>query len=241
MIKVITKDSYDELSEAANLVVRELLTAKPQAVIGLATGSSPLGLYGQMIKDNQTQLTDYRQVVTFNLDEYIGLAKDHPESYRTFMERNLFSLINIKEENTHVPSAVDGDDQNACLAYENLMSEYNIDLQVLGVGSNAHIGFNEPGTPFESLTHIVELAQRTRLDNQRFFNSLAEVPTHAITMGIASILKAKKILLVASGSNKAQAIYDMINGPISPEVPASILRQHPDVVVVIDKEAAAKL
>ena len=241
MFRIIIKEKYEELGAEANRLMRELLQNKADAVIGLATGSSPLGLYRAMIEDCQNKLTSYEKVVTFNLDEYIGLPAGHPESYRAFMERNLFSGLNLKPENIHLPFARDCADEEACLAYDELINHYKVDLQVLGIGSNGHIGFNEPKSSFSSLTHIVELTQRTRLDNQRFFDSLDEVPTHAITMGIATILQAKKHVLLANGANKAQAIYDMINGPITDEVPASILQNHPDVVVILDKEAAGKL
>jgi len=241
MFKTLVKNDYQELSETANSYIRQLLQEKPAAVIGLATGSSPLGLYGQMITDCENQVTSYQDVVTFNLDEYIGLPKEHPESYISFMYKNLFDHVDIKKENVHLPDAKDADDLAACDEYEELMSKYQVDIQVLGIGSNGHIGFNEPGTDFDSLTHIVELTKRTRLDNQRFFASLDEVPTHAITMGIATILKAKKIVLVANGANKAQAVFDMINGPATQDVPASVLQKHPDVVVILDKDAAGKL
>ena len=241
MFKIIIKENYEELSRAANELFRRLLTQNPEAVIGLATGSSPLGLYREMAADCKNGLTDYSFCTSFNLDEYIGLAPDHPESYRAFMFRNLFSLINIDPEKINIPQAIGSADLAACAAYEELLREKQIDLQLLGIGSNAHIGFNEPGSSFASRTHIVELAKRTRLDNQRFFASLDEVPTHAITMGIANILDAKTIVLLASGQNKVQAVYDMINGPVTEEVPASILQKHPDVVVILDEEAAAKL
>ena len=241
MFKIIIKEKSEELSVEANLLMRELLQKKEDAVIGLATGSSPLGLYQAMIEDCKLNLTDYKNVVTFNLDEYIGLPVGHPESYRSFMERNLFSGLNLKPENIHLPFAQNGEDVQACVNYDELIRNFNIDLQVLGIGSNGHIGFNEPPTSFASTTHIVELTKRTRLDNQRFFNSMDEVPTHAITMGIATIMQAKRHILMAFGANKAQAIYDMINGPVTEEVPASILQKHPDVVVFLDKEAAGKL
>jgi len=241
MFRIIIKEKYEELGAEANSLMRELLQRKTDAVIGLATGSSPLGLYRAMIEDCQNKLTDYQKVVTFNLDEYIGLPVGHPESYRSFMDRNLFTGLNLKLENIHLPFAKNCDDEVACRAYDELIAHYSIDLQVLGIGSNGHIGFNEPKTSFSTLTHIVELTKRTRLDNQRFFDNLDEVPTHAITMGIATIMQAKKHVLLASSANKAQAIYDMINGPITDEVPASILQNHPDVVVILDKEAAGKL
>jgi len=241
VFNIIIKEDYRQISEAANEIVRELLAKKQDAIFGLATGSTPLGLYSAMIADNEQNITDYQKVVTFNLDEYIGLPDKHPQSYKSFMEENLFSKINIKLGNTHLPLARDSQDLRACQDYEELLADYVIDIQVLGIGANGHIGFNEPGTAFDSFTHIVELAKRTRLDNQRFFSSLDEVPTHAITMGIATIMKAKKIILLASGENKAQAVFEMINGPIVEEMPASILQKHPNVIVLLDKAAASKL
>ncbi len=241
MFKIIVKSNYEEVSAEANKYVRELLIKKPNAVLGLATGSSPVGLYKCMITDNKDGITNFEDVVTFNLDEYIGIPQDHSQSYYTFMYENLFSQINIKDENVHLPHANNDTDTVACDKYEELMAKYEVDIQVLGIGSNAHIGFNEPGTKFNSTTHIVELTKRTRLDNQRFFDSLEEVPTHSITMGIASITRAKQIVMVAVGANKAQAVYDMINGTMNESVPASVLQQHQDVIVILDEEASSKL
>lgn len=241
MFRIVVKNSYEEVSKEANKYIRNLLVKKPNSVLGLATGSSPIGLYKQMIVDFKAKVTDYSQVVTFNLDEYIGLPNKHPESYISFMQRNLFSHINIQARSVHIPYAHSAEDNKAGLKYEELLSSQQVDIQVLGIGANGHIGFNEPGTPFNSITHITKLAKRTRLDNQRFFNSLEEVPTHAITMGIATIMKSKEIVLIACGSNKAQAVYDMINGPITEDTPASILQQHQNVIVILDEEANSKL
>lgn len=241
MIKFIIRDTYDEVAEAANLEVKKVLQEKPKAILGLATGSSPIGLYKLMAEDNKNGLTDFSDVLTFNLDEYIGLDKNHPETYRNFMNANLFDHINIKKENTHLPYATDGDDIESCKEYEDLLSQHEVDVQILGIGSNGHIGFNEPGTAFNSTTHIVELTEKTRSDNKRFFDSIEEVPTHAITMGIASIMRAKRIVLIAYGAKKAQAIYEMANNAKTEEIPATILQNHPNVTCIIDKEAASKL
>lgn len=242
MIKLIVVDNYEELSREAFKVMKEVIDSKEHPVLGLATGSSPIGLYQNMIEDHKHNGTSYKNVTTFNLDEYVGLKKNHRETYYTFMHKNLFEGIEIPEENVHIPVGDSDDLDGECRKYEQAMSDYQVDIQLLGIGGNGHIGFNEPGTSFDSLTHIVELKERTRQDNARFFTDLEEdVPTHAITMGIATVMKAKKILLVANGANKADAIYGMIKGPVSEECPASVLQNHPDVTVIVDKAAASKL
>lgn len=242
MFKVIVVKDYNEMSKEAFKVMKEVVTSKESPVLGLATGSSPIGLYKEMIQDHKENGTSYKNVVTFNLDEYVGLNKNHSESYYTFMHNNLFSHIDINEENIHLPLGDTDDLDAACADYEKQMEAFNVDVQLLGIGSNGHIGFNEPGTSFDELTHIVELKQQTRDDNARFFIPLnEEVPTHAITMGIATIMKAKKVLLVASGANKADAVYGMIKGEITLDLPASVLQNHADVVVIVDEAAASKL
>ena len=241
MFEIIKVANYEEMSDKAFEVMKDVVANNPKCVLGLATGSSPIGMYQRMIKDHKENGTSYAEVTTFNLDEYCGLPKSHPESYYSFMHRNLFSGLNIKEENVHIPE--DGEDKEAkCKEYDAAMEEYSVDIQVLGIGSNGHIGFNEPGTPFDIKTHIVTLKESTRKDNARFFNdNIDEVPTHAITMGIDTIMHAKKILVVASGANKADAVAAMINGPKDVECPASVLQDHPNVVVVVDEAAASKL
>lgn len=238
-MKVIKVKNYDEVSVEAFNVMKEVVTSKSNAVLGLATGSSPIGLYENMIKDHKENGTSYAACQSFNLDEYVGIDRNHSESYWTFMHKNLFAGINLPEENIHVPY---GNTKEDCEAYEKAMENVSVDVQVLGIGGNGHIGFNEPGTPFTEETHIVELTEKTRSDNARFFDDdMNQVPTHAITMGIATIMKAKKILLVASGANKADAVAAMMNGPIDPACPASVLQNHSDVVVIVDEEAGAKL
>ena len=208
-------------------------------VIGFATGSTPLGAYDYLIDSYQSGKTDFSKVRAFNLDEYVGIDRNHEQSYYTFMHENLFNGIDIKEENVHLPY---GNTKEDCEAYERSMDNVTVDIQVLGIGSNGHIGFNEPGTSFDEETHIVTLKEGTRKDNARFFeNDINKVPTHAITMGIATIMKAKKILLVATGANKADAVSAMVDGPVSVDCPASVLQNHPDVVVIVDKAAASKL
>ena len=240
MLKTIIVNDYDEMSDYAFDLVKDLVTKKPNCVLGLATGSSPIGLYQRMVKDHQENGTSYSAVTTVNLDEYIGLTPDHPESYSAFMRRHLFSGIDIPSKNTHLPK--DGVNlAEQCEKYNELLDNIDIDLQVLGIGSNGHIGFNEPGTAFDSKTHIVALNESTRRDNARFFASLDEVPAQAITMGIASIMKAQQILVIASGQSKAEAVAAMLHGPQTPDVPASVLQSHPNVVVIVDTAAATRL
>ena len=238
MTVIVVKD-YDAVSKEAFEVMKEVVTGKEDAVLGLATGSSPIGLYENMIQDHKENGTSYAKCQSFNLDEYVGIDRNHPESYWTFMHKNLFHGIDLPEDRVHVPY---GNTKEDCEAYEKAMENVSVDIQVLGIGANGHIGFNEPGTPFTKETHIVELTEKTRSDNARFFdNDINQVPTHAITMGIATIMKAKKILLVATGANKADAVAAMVNGPVDPVCPASVLQNHADVVVIVDEAAAAKL
>ena len=240
MFKIIVCENYDEVSSEAFKALKGAIEGKSTPVLGLATGSSPIGLYKKMQADYKVGYS-YANCITFNLDEYVGLERSHDQTYWTFMHENLFDNLDIKEENIHIPSAVGGDLNELCKKYDEALSEYEIDIQVLGIGANGHIGFNEPGTSFDSTTHIVDLQERTRLDNARFFNSLDEVPTQAITMGISSIMKAKNIVVIATGENKADAVYGMIKGDISVDCPASALQNHPSVTVVLDKAAASKL
>lgn len=242
MFTIIICRDYEEVSNKAFAIFRDQMKKKPNSVLGLATGSSPLGTYQRLIEDHRLNGTSYRDVVTFNLDEYIGLPEDHPQSYHMFMENNLFSKIDIRKENTHIPSSI-GDAEENCRAYEKLLEPYDIDIQLLGIGSDGHIGFNEPGTPFDALTHIQVLDSRTVRDNARFFdNDVNKVPKSAITMGSGTIMnKAKKIVLIATGANKADAIWGMVKGDKDINCPASVLQGHPDVVAIIDRAAAGRL
>ncbi|MBR4163819.1 MAG: glucosamine-6-phosphate deaminase [Solobacterium sp.] len=241
MFNIIIKENYAQVSSEAFRIMRETIR-KENPVLGLATGSSPIGLYKKMIADHNTNGTSYKNVTTFNLDEYIGLPKNHDQSYWTFMHENLFDNINVKEENIHIPEGDVEDEEAECQKYEELLNQYEIDLQILGIGTDGHIGFNEPGTPFDSVTHIAELEEQTRTDNARFFDDDIEaVPTHAITMGLVSIMRAKKIIVIATGENKADAVYGMIKGEKSVDCPASILQDHPDVTVILDTKAASKV
>ncbi|HQB32747.1 MAG TPA: glucosamine-6-phosphate deaminase [Erysipelotrichaceae bacterium] len=241
-MKVIICKDYQDVSDKAAEIMLDVVKNNPEAVLGLATGSSPIGLYQRMIKDHKENGTSYAEITTFNLDEYIGLDRDHSQSYYTFMHENLFNHINMKEENINIPSTQGSDMQANCDAYNEKLAKYQIDLQLLGIGSNGHLAFNEPGTPFDSVTQVVDLVESTIKDNARFFDyDMSKVPTQSITMGIKNIMDAKRILLVASGKNKADAIFKTVNGEVSTDCPASILQKHPDVTIVVDEEAASLL
>ena len=236
---VVTAKDYDEMSMKAYEAMKKVLTEKSDATLGLATGSTPVGLYKLMIADYEAGKISYKDVTSINLDEYVGLPVTHPESYRAFMNRNLFDHIDIKKENTHVPDGLNPDLAAAADAYTAYIAAHPVDVQILGIGSNGHIAFNEPGTPFDSHTHVVTLKEGTRKDNARFFdNDIDKVPTHAVTMGLKDIISAKFIILLASGAGKAGAVNAMINGPVSEDCPASILQTHPNVLVVTDEAAA---
>ncbi|WP_162418310.1 glucosamine-6-phosphate deaminase [Cyclobacterium roseum] len=215
--------------------------ANPKMVLGLSTGSSPLDTYANLVRDHQQNGTDYSKIHTFNLDEYVGLKGSHPQSYRYFMNAHLFHHLNIPMPQTHVPAGV-GDLEAECERYEKEIQECGgIDLQLLGLGTNGHIGFNEPGTSFDSRTHVVNLLEETIDANARFFSGKEEVPTKAVTMGIQTIMEARQIALLAYGSKKAAPIRDAVNGPITESMPASLLQNHADVTLYLDEEAAALL
>lgn len=238
-MKIIRVKDYDELSLEGTKIVGEFIKNNPQATLGLATGSSPIGLYQNLIKMFQNKEISFQEIKTYNLDEYCGLPKSHPESYYSFMYRNLFSHVDIKDENVHIPSSEGEDMQKNCDDYNRLLHQTTIDLQLLGIGGNGHIGFNEPGTPFDRETFLVKLAERTRQDNKMFFKEDEEVPHYAITMGIKNIMEAKKIVMLISGKSKAEAVKRLLSGEITTNFPASILHKHPDVTVIIDEPAAA--
>lgn len=239
-MQLIVTDAQQAAVRAAGLYV-DLLRRKPDAVLGLATGSTPLGLYARLAALYRAGELSFRRATSFNLDEYVGLPATHSQSYRYFMEHNLFSHVDLPAERTHVPSGLDVSDA-ALAGYDAAIEAAGgIDLQLLGLGGNGHIGFNEPGTPFGLGTHVVELTARTRQDNARFFASLDEVPTHAATMGVKTVMHARAILLLAFGSAKAEAVRAALTGPVTEEVPASVLQLHPDVTVICDEEAAKLL
>lgn len=227
----------DFVQTGASLIV-SLLQSNPKAVLGLATGSSPVGVYARMIDMYRKGLVSFSKATTFNLDEYIGLPDNHPQSYRSFMNEQLFNHIDINPNQTYIPNGNAVDMEAECLAYEKKLDEYGpVDLQILGIGSNGHIGFNEPDANLSSKTHVVDLLEDTREANARFFDSLEDVPRQAITMGIGSILKAKQILLLARGAGKAEAIRNAVEGPITTQCPASLLQSHPNVIVLVDEGA----
>ena len=241
-MKIIIEDTYEGMSRAAADVIAEVVAAKPDCVLGLATGSTPIGLYAELVKDCAEGKISFANVTSFNLDEYRGLAGDHVQSYRYFMNDNLFDHVNIDKARTHVPDGTNPDAEAVGLAYEAAIKEAGgVDIQLLGIGHNGHIGFNEPCDCFPQITHVVQLTESTITANSRLFDSIDEVPREAYTMGIGTVMAARKILLVANGAGKAQIVRDSLFGPVTPQVPASILQFHPDVTVVLDKEAAACL
>ena len=240
-MKIIITKNYEEMSERAAEIMLEVVKQNPKAVLGLATGTTPLGLYKRMISDHRENGTDYSQIRTVNLDEYKGLPQTHEQSYAYFMKKNLFDGLGITPEQTNIENGKAKDDKTECLRYDALLEELPRDIQLLGLGSNGHIAFNEPGTPFGSGTHVVTLAESTVKDNARLFEDISEVPRKAYTMGIKQIMQAKKILILASGANKADAVYKMMKGEVTEQVPASVLLLHPDCTLIADEEAARKL
>jgi glucosamine-6-phosphate deaminase len=238
---VIAKD-YDELSKKAANLLASQITLKPNSVLGLATGSTPVGAYNELVRIYKEGDINFTEVVTFNLDEYYGLDKENPQSYYYFMMENLFKHVNMNKRNIHIPDGRAKDIELECVEYENRIKQAGgIDLQLLGIGRNGHIGFNEPDVKFEAQTHLVTLDEDTIEANSRFFTALDEVPRKAISMGIKTIMHSRKIILLASGEEKAETINSMINGKITPELPASVLQLHPDVVVLLDEKAAGRL
>ena len=237
-MKIIQANDYQHMSElAANYLIDKVQT-NPAIVLGLATGGTPLGTYKRLIKDHEQNGTSYKKVTTYNLDEYVGFSSENPNSYHAFMYDNLFEKVDIPTINVHLPSGTALDLVEECKGYEERIEEAGgIDVQLLGMGSNGHIGFNEPGTSFQATTQIVELAQSTREANARFFDDIKEVPYQAITMGIATIMKSKEILLLVSGESKNDAMKKLMEGVVDESFPASILNKHSHVTIIADKEA----
>ena len=240
-MKIIKVKNYEEMSVEALKVILEVVKSNPNAVLGLATGSTPLGLYEKMAEDHRENGTSYANCRAVNLDEYVGLDINSDQSYVYFMRENLFKHIDIKLENTHIENGKAENKEAECDRYNKLLDELRQDIQVLGIGSNGHIAFNEPGTPFDSVTHIVDLAESTIKDNSRLFNSIDEVPRQAFTMGLSNIMNAKKILILANGAGKAYAVSELVNGEIREEVPATILRNHPDCTLICDEAAGIEV
>lgn len=234
--------NYEEMSRKAASLIAAQVIAKPDSILGLATGSSPVGTYQNLIKAYENGDLDFSNVKSINLDEYKGLSPENDQSYRYFMNTNLFDHINIDKANTHVPNGLEPDSEKACAEYNEIIAQSGgIDLQLLGLGPNGHIGFNEPDSVFIAGTHCVDLTESTIEANKRFFESADDVPRQAYTMGIQNIMSAKKIVVVVSGANKAESLAKAVNGPIDPQVPASILQLHNDVVIVADEAALSMM
>lgn len=241
-MRIIETKTYEDMSKQAANIIASVVTLKPDCMLGLATGSSPIGTYEELVKKYEAGELDFSEVTTVNLDEYKGLPKENEQSYYYFMHDNLFDKVNIKPENTHLPDGTNLDSEEEAARYEALVQSLGtVDLQLLGLGRNGHIGFNEPAADFPKITHCVDLTESTIEANKRFFASADEVPRQAYTMGIGTIMKADKILVVANGEDKADAVAAMVQGKINPEVPASILQLHNNVILVADEAALSKL
>lgn len=240
-MKIYKTKNYEEMSKKAAHIIASQVILNPDCVLGLATGSTPVGTYKNLIEWYNNGDLDFSQITSCNLDEYRGLSGEHDQSYRYFMNHNLFDHVNIRKECTYVPDGLEEDSDKAARDYDQIIADQGgIDLQLLGLGHNGHIGFNEPTDEFPKGTHVVDLTESTIQANKRFFASEADVPRQAYTMGIGTIMSAKKILVVVSGEDKAEILNKVINGPITPQVPASILQLHPDVTIVADEAALSK-
>lgn len=240
-MKVIITENYEEMSQKAGEIVSNVVKNNPNAVLGLATGSTPIGMYDYLVKDHLTNGVSYANVKSVNLDEYVGLDANNENSYAYFMSKHLFDRINIDKCNTHLPNGKAQDKQAECDRYNALLETLKQDVQVLGIGTNGHIGFNEPGTSLDSVTHVVDLTENTIKDNSRLFDDISQVPTQAFSMGIKNIMNSKSIILLASGKNKAEVIKGLVKGKIDISLPASILQLHPFVTVIVDKDAGSLL
>ncbi|MBM4235366.1 MAG: glucosamine-6-phosphate deaminase [Firmicutes bacterium] len=241
-MELIIVDNYQELSERAAMLIVAEVEAKPRAVLGLATGSTPEGMYAELVKLNSEGKVDFSGITTFNLDEYAGLAPEHEQSYYYYMRHHLFNQVKIRAEQINMPSCDLENVDQFCFEYDQrIAAAGGIDLQVLGIGGNGHIGFNEPGDQLRVPTHLVDLTEDTILANSRFFSSVEAVPKQAVTMGLGSIMLANKIILLAAGKAKAEAITRTVSGLITTSVPASILQLHRDVTIIVDREAAGLL
>ncbi|KEQ25508.1 glucosamine-6-phosphate deaminase [Paenibacillus tyrfis] len=241
-MNILTFRTQEELNKAGAGIITGLLQTNPRAVLGLATGSTPIGIYRELVESHRQGLVSFGKATAFNLDEYVGLEPGHPASYYTFMQEHLLGLVDIPPQQCHIPSGIAPDLQAECVRYDSLLEQYGqIDLQLLGLGHNGHIGFNEPDATLEGGTHLVELKESTRSANARFFDKPEQVPMHALTMGVGTILKAKMILLVVRGADKAEIVQRALQGPITTDCPASLLQTHPHVVVLLDSEAGGLL
>lgn len=241
-MRILCGEDYKAMSRIAAKIIAAQMVQKPNSVLGLATGSTPIGLYAQLVEWYKNGDLDFSEITSVNLDEYKGLAADNDQSYRYFMNTNLFDHVNIDKAKTFVPDGLEPDSDKACADYNAIIkSTGGVDLQLLGLGHNGHIGFNEPCDEFKKETHCVSLTERTIEANKRFFEKEEDVPRQAYTMGIGTIMSAKKVLVVVSGEDKADIVAQAFAGPVTPMVPASILQMHPDVTIVGDKAALSKL
>lgn len=240
-MKIYKVRDYEEMSRKAAAVIAAQIIAKPDSVLGLATGSTPIGTYKNLVAAYNASDLDFSQIKSANLDEYRGLTKDNDQSYYYFMNHNLFQHVNIDPANTNIPDGTNSDAAAECARYEKVIEDLGgVDLQLLGLGHDGHIGFNEPCDHFDQTTHCVDLTEMTIEANKRFFASIDDVPRQAYTMGCGTIMKAKKILILVSGADKADILYQVVNGPVTPQVPASILQFHPDVILIADEAAMSK-
>ncbi len=241
-MEIIIQPDPESASGVAARMIARLLRANPNAVLGLATGSTPLLLYRELVRLHHEQQLDFSRVTTFNLDEYIGLPPEHPQSYHSFMWENLFRHVNINPQNVHIPDGQTADIPRFCARYEEQIHGCGgIDIQILGIGTDGHVGFNEPSSSLVSRTRIKTLTVQTRRDNARFFGSEDQVPQHVITMGVGTVMEARQCVLLAFGAAKAQAIAEAVEGPLTAMNPASILQMHPQAKVIVDEPAAARL
>jgi glucosamine-6-phosphate deaminase len=241
-MKLLVVKDYEEMSSVVSKMLKDIINEKADAVLGLATGSTPIGLYKKLIEMNENKEIDFSNIKTINLDEYVGLGEENPQSYRYFMNENLFNHINIDKANTFVPDGLAEDLEKETKSYDKKIEELGgIDIQILGIGSNGHIAFNEPDDFLISETHVTNLTKSTMEANSRFFKSINEVPTKAITMGIGQIMKAKKVLLLVKGEDKIEVIKELLNGNITTNNPATILKLHEDATIIIDETMKNKV
>jgi glucosamine-6-phosphate deaminase len=241
-MRIIVVEDYQKMSRQAARFIAQKILLNPNLVVALPTGNTPLGLYHELVRMFKEGLLNFSQITVFNLDEYLGLSPQHPQTFRSYMQEYFWNHVNLRPESCHIPSSLPEDPETECARYEQLIETCGgLDLAVLGIGENGHIAFNEPGTPFESLTHVARLSPETRAREASRFGGLDKVPTHAITMGIKTIMHAREILLLASGEEKADALSRSLKGPVTPEIPASILQLHPNLTVIADSSAAKHL
>ena len=240
-MKIYKVKDYEEMSRKAAAVIASQIISKPDSVLGLATGSTPIGTYKHLVTAYKAGDLDFSQIKSANLDEYRGLTKDNDQSYYYFMNNHLFQHVNIDPANTNIPDGTNNDPDAECARYEEVIKSLGgVDLQLLGLGHDGHMGFNEPCDHFDKITHCVDLTEMTIEANKRFFASADDVPRQAYTMGCGTIMRAKKILILVSGADKADILYQVVNGPVTPQVPASLLQFHPDVILIADEAAMSK-